>query len=123
MDSVLEETIVASLRLIKRDGFLERIVRLFDENTRALLGEIQLAYKTRDPIRLETSAHSLKSAAGSVGAHRVSALAQALEELGQSGSVDLPEADLLKLEDEIRQALEALGATFLTGQHRHRRGE
>ena len=118
MASVLDETIVASLLMVKREGFQTRLVKLFESNTRDLLKDIDEALRTHNQKLLETSAHSLRSAASSVGAIRVSGLAQELEEIGRSGDWSLSVGRLVNLRDEICHAVEALELMFLAGERR-----
>jgi len=118
MESVLDETIVASLLMVKREGFQARLVRLFESNTGDLLKDIEEALRTHNQKLLETSAHSLSSAASSVGAQRVSGLAQQLEEIGRSGAWSLSDGRLVNLRDEICHAVEALELLFLGSGHR-----
>lgn len=118
MELVLDETIVASLLMVKREGFQARLVRLFESNTRDLLQDIEEALRTQNQKLLETSAHSLRSAASSVGALRVSRTAQQLEETGRSGDWSLSVGRLISLRDEIYQAVEALELTFLGAECR-----
>ncbi|RYZ60330.1 MAG: Hpt domain-containing protein [Proteobacteria bacterium] len=70
------------------DGFFRDLVELFFSRVPILIGEMVDANAKGDPVAVSKSAHTLKGTAGNLGAIRVMKLAESLETLGRSGSLD-----------------------------------
>ena len=69
------------------DGF-ENVVKEFRRSAPELLGEARAAIEAGDAQALLIPAHSLKSAAATLGAHPLSASAKQLEEMARGGALD-----------------------------------
>ena len=87
-DETLDMSIVGVLQRIKKPGFFPNLVEVFEEDSKRLLGVIKASIDSGGAKVLEESAHSLKSASGSIGAARVAEVASDLEKMGESGSLD-----------------------------------
>ena len=66
---------------------LHDVLRTFSDQARQNLRTIQTAYRTSDLIAVSETAHTLKGSAGSVGALRLAAVAEALEKSAANGDV------------------------------------
>jgi HPt (histidine-containing phosphotransfer) domain-containing protein len=66
-------------------GFADRVLDLFDRNTRQMLDEIDTASRQGDLPTLQRAAHTLKSSSATVGALALSEQAQQLEMLLRAG--------------------------------------
>jgi PAS domain S-box-containing protein len=85
------------------EQLLEEVIELFVSDVPNRMAEIRISLELGDPKRLQSAAHSLKGAAGYVGAERVAALALKLEELGCGGDLSSALEDYAQLEREIEQ--------------------
>ncbi len=77
---------------------LSEIMDLFLDTLPDILGEIKEAVTSKDSNRLQAAAHSLKGAASNICAEPTRAKAEALEEFGKSGQLDLMEPTFRELE-------------------------
>jgi HPt (histidine-containing phosphotransfer) domain-containing protein/DNA-binding NarL/FixJ family response regulator len=66
-------------------GFADRVLDMFDRNTRQMLDEIDTASRQGDLPTLQRAAHTLKSSSATVGALALSEQAQQLEMLLRAG--------------------------------------
>lgn len=76
------------LRRLQQPGQPDRVGRIVDrflEETTERITTLRAAVAADDPRRLEQTAHALKGAAGTVGAHELQHLALQLEQLGRDG--------------------------------------
>ncbi len=70
------------------DDFFKELLGIFFQRVPALLVELQAAINSKDPVKLERSAHALKGTAGNLGAMMLMKLAEQLEVMGRSGKTD-----------------------------------
>lgn len=87
----------------------KKMIELFLTHAAERLDQIREGVRTGVAGRAETGAHTLKSSAGNVGAHRVQNLAQEVETLAEAGKLDGVENLLPTLEEEFQAACTALG--------------
>jgi two-component system sensor histidine kinase/response regulator len=97
-------------RINGEEELLDEVIQLFLSDAPSRLAEIRASLEQGDPKRLEIAAHSLKGAAGYVGAERASAQALKLEELGQKGDLSPALDEYRQLEHEIEQLRQAIAA-------------
>jgi len=76
-------------------------LNLFVEDAAKQTAAIEAAIAGSDAPRLERAAHSLKGAAGTMHAERVSALAGDLELMGRSGDLTMSGAAFSRLQVEL----------------------
>ncbi|MBP8306432.1 MAG: response regulator [Burkholderiaceae bacterium] len=60
-------------------GFAEEIRKLFEDDTRRQLGEIDIAFRADDKVTVQRQMHALRSASAQVGALELSALAGSID--------------------------------------------
>ena len=108
MADVLDKGIIGPLQAIKKEGFFEKLVNLFDVDSARIAGLVGEAIEGGDCSKLEEASHSLKSASSSIGAVHVSALAHELEMLGAGGTTDGASEIYDRLEQELTSARDAL---------------
>jgi len=108
MAEVLDMAIIGPLKSIKKEGFFEKLVNLFDTDSARIAGLVAEAIEGQNFSKLEEASHSLKSASSSIGAVNVSALAHELEMLGAGGSTDGAPELYQRLEQELVSARDAL---------------
>ncbi|MED5463893.1 MAG: Hpt domain-containing protein [Myxococcota bacterium] len=116
MSDILDLVIIDSLKQIKKEGFCERLVELFETNTAGLAREMGEAIERGDPALLAEKAHSLCSASSSVGALRVSSLARELEALGSAGNTEGTYELYTTLLQQLSLGQEVLKTTLLGTQ-------
>ena len=90
------------------EQLLEEVIELFVSDVPNRMADIRISLELGDPKRLQSAAHSLKGAAGYVGAERVAALALKLEELGRRGDLSSALEVHGQLEREIEQLRRAV---------------
>jgi two-component system, sensor histidine kinase and response regulator len=90
---------------------LDEVIELFLTDAPNRLAEVRTALEQGDPKRLQMAAHSLKGAAGYVGADRTSAQALKLEELGRRGELSQAVDEYQLLEREVESLREVLAAS------------
>ncbi len=95
---------------------LDEVIELFLTDAPNRLAEVRTALEQGDPNRLQIAAHSLKGAAGYVGADRTSAQAHKLEDLGRRGELSQAIDEYQLLEREIEQLREAIAASMTQPQ-------
>jgi len=108
MADVLDMDIIGPLKSIKKEGFFEKLVNLFNTDSARIASLVGEAIESSDPSKLEEVSHSMKSASSSIGAVHVSALAHELEMLGCGGSTEGAPELFQKLEVELTSARQAL---------------
>jgi CheY-like chemotaxis protein len=85
---VFDASVVQSLPMVadgSNPGFADRVLELFDRNTRQMLDEIDTASRQGDLPTLQRAAHTLKSSSATVGALALAEQAQQLEMLLRAG--------------------------------------
>lgn len=93
-------------------GLQRKMIDLFLIHAQVRIDQIREGLSTGSPEKAETGAHTLKSSAGNVGVHRLQQLAQEAEDLAESGDMGKLEALFPSLEEEFRNACEALRQTL-----------
>lgn len=100
------------IRAIQRPGgaaeLLERVIRLFDEESAVLLLQLEDAIERRQAEEVRAAAHKFKSVSGNVGAETLSAWCYELEQKGREGHLDGSEEILEEIRDEHDRASAAL---------------
>jgi HPt (histidine-containing phosphotransfer) domain-containing protein len=77
---MLEERVLHELgKMLDTPEQLAEIVEIFRVSAQELVEELGAAVEKGDPAGMEFSSHTLKSCAGSMGAHRLAALAAEIE--------------------------------------------
>lgn len=111
-DTVIDPAAIDRLREWGGDKLVRQMIRLYMENARVRLGQIDEGLAPGGDIATtEQGAHSLKSSAANVGATRVNRLAAELEDLSGNGDASAAEPLRERLRtavDEADVALEAL---------------
>jgi CheY-like chemotaxis protein len=111
--SVLDASVIAELRELRSStdpDFFNHLIDLFIEETPHRLAAIGEALAKENPEALAHEAHALKGSSAHLGAPRMDALCEILEEQGRAGSINGAAALLSVLEEEfarVRNALEA----------------
>jgi CheY-like chemotaxis protein len=82
---------------------LRELVELYRSDYPRLLGEIRQAVRAQDADRLRRAAHTLKGAAGTLGAEQVCAEALRLESMARDGSLGGAAEAGAALEEAVRQ--------------------
>ncbi|MFN0302577.1 MAG: response regulator, partial [Burkholderiales bacterium] len=111
MSDVLDSTIIAQLRALqKKNGsdLLSRVSRAFLRDGAELVQEIRSAVVNGDAARLQRAAHTLKGAAGTIGAKALASLSKSLETLARNGTVAGGEPLVTDIEREAKSATAAL---------------
>ncbi len=65
-------------------GLAARLVRMYLDNSKRLLGELQAAMDSADAESVRRAAHSIKSTSANIGANILSQLARTLEHAAQT---------------------------------------
>ena len=104
----LDMEVTSGLLAIKREGFFPNLIEVFSEDGEKLMGEIQEALTQKEARALEESAHSLKSASASIGAHLVAALASDLEIMGRENQIRADQDSISILRERFTDAMQAL---------------
>jgi len=90
------------------EQLFEEVVELFVSDVSNRMAEMRTSLEQGDPKRLQNAAHSLKGAAGYVGAERVAAQALKLEELGRRADLSSALEAYRQLERELEQLKRAV---------------
>ena len=110
--SVIDSAVLAELRALGSTadpGFFNHLIDLFIEETPRRLEAIREAAEASNARALGQEAHTLKGSSAHLGARRMSALCEILEEQGRAGSISGAPAlvNVLREEfDRVRDALE-----------------
>ena len=100
------------IRAIQRPGgtaeLLERLIRLFDEESAVLLLQLEDAIERCQAEEVRAAAHKFKSVSGNVGAEALSAWCYELEQKGREGRLDGSEEILEEIRNEHDRASAAL---------------
>lgn len=118
--AVLDENALNRIRALQRPGrpsVLNKVVRLYLDDSPRLIEALQAAVRQGDAQALQKAAHTLKSSSANLGAMVVSDLCKELESLGRAA--DLEKAPTLMSQVEhnypvVRQALAARLAGEIT---------
>ena len=107
----IDRAVVAELRLLQSPGeadIVEQLAAIFAEESPPLLATLRTGAANDDPAALAYAAHTLKSSAAGIGAHRVAALCATLEGQARTGNTANASALVTEVEDEYGRACEAL---------------
>jgi CheY-like chemotaxis protein len=118
---VLDRERVSTFLAISRtqEGFLDGLVRTFQQDVPSRLDALRAAAASNDPTDLALAAHALKSSCGSVGAKRMYAVASALEHDAMAGRLDGAVASIEQLAAEFPRVMAAYdGIIRRSGKHR-----
>ncbi len=112
-DKVIDSRVIAELRALPSPAdtdFFNHLIDLFNTETPVRLAAMSGALAAGNADALMHEAHALKGSSGHLGATRMHALCEILEDQGRAGSVTGAPALLSVLEEEfarVRKALEA----------------
>lgn len=109
-DEVLDPTVLDRLTRLGGQAFLIEMIELFLEHAPRRLRSARKALKAGDANGVYLAAHSLKSTAGNLGAHRMQRTAERLEERARNGDLEAAESlleDLDRRYEPLRGRLEA----------------
>ena len=108
---ILDPVVVADLRRLRvpsmADLFQDLLV-MFRGEAPKLLAAMRAAVAENNAEKLKMAAHSLKGAAGSLGATRLEANCAEVEKIGRAGSVEGAEPLLALLDPQFQQVYGAL---------------
>jgi HPt (histidine-containing phosphotransfer) domain-containing protein len=108
---VLDPAALDNLAQIDEDGSLvDELIRLYHTDSSALVAGLRAAWAVGDVERLGTTAHTLKSASGLVGAVAVMALARDIETAAREQHALAEEAAVAAVESAYAAACVALTA-------------
>jgi CheY-like chemotaxis protein len=92
----------------ENDSWVTSLIQRFLEDASSRIVKLVVASETGDPVTLGSVAHALKGSAANIGAQSMAEIAQALQALGQGGSV-VGAADMITvLEQEFARVREEL---------------
>ncbi|PKM98288.1 MAG: hypothetical protein CVU79_04060 [Elusimicrobia bacterium HGW-Elusimicrobia-3] len=115
-DSRLNSFVIAELKDLagpEDKAFMAELAATYLKDLPGRLEAIKTAAAARDAEALRQAAHALKGSSGNIGAQRLQKVCLLIEEIGRSGSAEVPAALLADLDAEAagtRIALEALAA-------------
>jgi len=110
-DQRFDDEPLAMIRRVGRDALVTRMIELFLRSAPARADAIRQGYASGDLVTAGRSAHSLKSSAGQLGAIRLQALCQQLEDAGKAGDADAVGILLPDLSTELAAAIDWLRST------------
>lgn len=105
---ILEHSALDRLKEWGGDKLLGQMIRLFLENAPGRMAQIRAGVNGGDVKESEKGAHSLKSSAANVGAHRVRSIAADMERVAAGGDPAAVLALLPSLESAFSEAIAAL---------------
>ncbi len=85
-----------------------KMVDIFLRDTPSRMTRIEKGFEDEDPDSVEAGAHSLKSSAGNLGAHKLQALLQEVETAAADGDLKRVAQHLPELREIFHQTLDAL---------------
>jgi HPt (histidine-containing phosphotransfer) domain-containing protein len=94
------------------EQFLMRMVRMFRDQSRKLVGEIQEAIQRGDTAAVQRIAHTLKAVVGSFGAQKAGRAAAQLEDEANKGTLTGCETAFVTLNETIASLQQALDNQF-----------
>lgn len=110
---ILDPTVLSELRELLEDAYGDLLQNFLDDLAEQLPA-MEEALMRGAATTLGQIAHKLKSASGSVGALRLSALAFELEQLGKSGDISTALPVLARLEAVAHDTQAAISAELAT---------
>lgn len=109
--ATVDLVVLDQIRALQQPGepdLLPRVVDSFLETSARLRAEIEKAAQAGDAHGVRTAAHSLKSAAGNVGAQWLFQLCRRLEALGRGGDVRDAAVALQEIDEELATVIDIL---------------
>ena len=113
LEEPLDEVVLAGLRELGDADLLSELSNMFLDDASSSLAVLREAVKEGDALTVERVAHTLKGAAGNMGAPGMAAICAELQDVGASGYLGVAAELLGRLEKEfgrVRPALEAEAA-------------
>jgi HPt (histidine-containing phosphotransfer) domain-containing protein len=113
LDEPLDEVVLAGLRELGDADLLSELSTMFVDASSSSLTALREAVEEGDPLTVERVAHTLKGAAGNMGAPGMAAICAELQDLGASEDLRGAAELVGRLEKEfgrVRPALEAEAA-------------
>lgn len=109
MSSTLDPAVVAELQALDETGeFFGELSALFQRNAPALVAKIRACVEAGNGGEAASFAHQLKSSSGGLGARRLQALCEELENLGYAGDIPKLAALCASMEAELAAVSAAL---------------
>jgi CheY-like chemotaxis protein len=108
-DDLLDQTILAELREMPPENgvsMLDELIALFSKNAPQHIA--QLKQQLHDPVQLAFHSYTLKSMSLNLGARKMVALAQKLEEMGREGKLEGADKLVAELDKAFQQTVQAL---------------
>jgi HPt (histidine-containing phosphotransfer) domain-containing protein len=90
---------------------IQEVIEAFDVNATEASREIHRGLTSGAPAAVAEAAHKLKSGANSIGARRLAALCEAMEEAANAGSVEQMSALVYQFDAELNDVLRFLAST------------
>jgi signal transduction histidine kinase/DNA-binding response OmpR family regulator/HPt (histidine-containing phosphotransfer) domain-containing protein len=106
--SPIDRNAIATIGSLGKPNLLQRVIKLFCDDTPKLLESMHQAAAANDPEQLFSAAHRLKSSSANVGAVQLAALCKQTEVLGRNKSVDGAHALVAAMNDEFQHVKLAL---------------
>jgi PAS domain S-box-containing protein len=109
-EAAVDPEVLAGLRELEEGGgfSLREFLQVFVEDSARRMGALRQAIERGDTRTLEREAHTLKGSSRELGARRMAALCQQLEDLGEAGSTNGSAALMASLEEALAQVGRAL---------------
>jgi HPt (histidine-containing phosphotransfer) domain-containing protein len=99
---------IRAIRTPGRSSLLERVIRLFEDESADLLAQLEDAIERCQAEEVRAAAHKFKSVSGNVGADSLAAWCLELERQGQEGRLDGSVRILGEIRNEHDRATAAL---------------
>jgi HPt (histidine-containing phosphotransfer) domain-containing protein len=112
LESAIGEIEIAQLRA-EFGGDIAPLVEIFQQETPALLLQMEKAFADGNADGIRRAAHALKGCCANFGARPIEALCQDMETLGESGDVARAAQLLDPVRRELRRVVSALTAGTL----------
>jgi HPt (histidine-containing phosphotransfer) domain-containing protein len=106
----LDQSVIAGLRELGDQNLLTELAELFLEDASSQLEALREAIRVGDATAVERVAHTLKGSCGNMGALRASTICAELQDIGNSGELELAPVLVERLGAEfarVRVALES----------------
>jgi two-component system sensor histidine kinase/response regulator len=92
---------VLSEQLMNDESMIKEIITVFLEDTPNEIKSIRNAISLKDAEKVRNAAHSIKGAAGSIGASSLQELARQLESAGKNSDIELAGSIFSQFEQEF----------------------
>ena len=90
------------------EGFIEKLVQVFNQEAPKLIGKIQDSAENSNVSELAELGHKLKGMCLNVGASQLSAIGKEIEHSARSGESDQLDKLVAKLEEVLQNTLEQM---------------